>query len=160
MLKLDLEEGQLTGELFRRPGEGTKIENARIDDGVVTFQTRRTFRRQTFTTEYRGTISGDTIQGQAEFKRGEQTRSWQWAAERSDPSILTAVAEAPPVAADIDLSDDNYEAWRDHILPELSEMAWAEIPWLSTFKDGILAADAADKPLLLWTMNGHPLGCT
>ena len=58
------------------------------------------------------------------------------------------------------LNDDNYEVWRNHILPELSEMAWAEIPWLSTFKDGILAADAADKPLLLWTMNGHPLGCT
>ena len=31
---------------------------------------------------------------------------------------------------------------------------------LTTFKDGILAADTAGKPLLLWTMNGHPLGCT
>jgi hypothetical protein len=39
-------------------------------------------------------------------------------------------------------------------------LAWQQIPWATTFKDGIVAADAAGKPLLLWTMNGHPLGCT
>jgi hypothetical protein len=66
----------------------------------------------------------------------------------------------PPVAADIELNEQNYQSWRDHILPDLSEMAWAQIPWLSTFHDGIVAADTENKPLLLWTMNGHPLGCT
>lgn len=70
------------------------------------------------------------------------------------PSVL------PPVEADIELTDKNYEIWRNHILPDLSEMAWTKIPWLSTFHDGIVAADAEGKPLLLWTMNGHPLGCT
>ncbi|MDA7980779.1 MAG: hypothetical protein MPJ50_18645 [Pirellulales bacterium] len=64
------------------------------------------------------------------------------------------------VKADIELTADNYTTWRDHIQPDLSELAWEDIPWLTTFKDGIAAADAADKPLLLWTMNGHPLGCT
>jgi hypothetical protein len=68
--------------------------------------------------------------------------------------------EPPPVAADIELDEGNYTTWRDHILPNPGEKAWEQIPWLTTFKDGILAADAADKPLLLWTMNGHPLGCT
>ena len=66
----------------------------------------------------------------------------------------------PPFEADIELTDKNYEIWRDHILPDLDEMAWNQIPWLSTFHDGIVSADAAQKPLLLWTMNGHPLGCT
>ena len=64
------------------------------------------------------------------------------------------------VQADIDLNAANYQAWREHILPNETEMAWEQIPWLTTFKDGIAAADAAEKPLLLWTMNGHPLGCT
>lgn len=71
------------------------------------------------------------------------------------PSLVSS-----PVKADIELSDMNYETWRDHILPDQNEMAWNKIPWLSTFHDGVLAADAAAKPLLLWTMNGHPLGCT
>jgi hypothetical protein len=68
--------------------------------------------------------------------------------------------ELARIEADIDLNDENYQAWRDHILPNEREMAWEKIPWLTTFKDGIAAAGAAEKPLLLWTMNGHPLGCT
>ena len=60
----------------------------------------------------------------------------------------------------LELNGENYASWRDHVLPESSELAWEKIPWLTTFKDGIAAANAAEKPLLFWTMNGHPLGCT
>ena len=63
-------------------------------------------------------------------------------------------------AAKIELNEDNYAAWRKHIVPEAGELAWTKIPWLTTFKDGLVAADRAGKPLLFWTMNGHPLGCT
>lgn len=70
-----------------------------------------------------------------------------------DPDYTTE-----PVAAK--LNKQNYQAWRDHIMPQQSELNWQKIPWLTTFKDGVLAADVAQKPLLLWTMNGHPLGCT
>lgn len=66
--------------------------------------------------------------------------------------------KASPVEAE--LNEQNYRVWREHILPQQSELNWQKVPWLTTFKDGILAANAAQKPLLLWTMNGHPLGCT
>ncbi len=59
-----------------------------------------------------------------------------------------------------ELTPDNFVAWRQHILPSDRELGWMEIPWLTTFADGIAAANSADKPMLLWTMNGHPLGCT
>ena len=68
--------------------------------------------------------------------------------------------EGPPAKAKVELNDQNYAAWRKHILPDTGELAWQEIPWQTTFKDGIVAADTAGKPVLLWTMNGHPLGCT
>ena len=68
--------------------------------------------------------------------------------------------EGPPAKAKVELNDRNYAAWRKHILPDTGQLAWQQIPWATTFKDGIVAADAAGKPLLLWTMNGHPLGCT
>jgi hypothetical protein len=68
--------------------------------------------------------------------------------------------EGPPARAKVELNDRNYAEWRKHILPDTGELAWQQIPWATTFKDGIVAADAAGKPLLLWTMNGHPLGCT
>ena len=66
----------------------------------------------------------------------------------------------PPARAKVELNDHNYADWRKHILPDTGELAWQQIPWATTFKDGIVAADATGKPLLLWTMNGHPLGCT
>jgi hypothetical protein len=68
--------------------------------------------------------------------------------------------DGQPAKAKVELNDQNYAAWRKHILPDTGEMAWQQIPWATTFKDGIVTADAAGKPLLLWTMNGHPLGCT
>jgi hypothetical protein len=68
--------------------------------------------------------------------------------------------DVPPAKVKVELNDQNYTQWRKHILPDTGELAWQQIPWATTFKDGIVAADAAGKPLLLWTMNGHPLGCT
>jgi hypothetical protein len=66
----------------------------------------------------------------------------------------------PPAKAPVELNDQNYADWCKHILPDTGQLAWQQIPWATTFKDGIVAADVAGKPLLLWTMNGHPLGCT
>lgn len=75
-------------------------------------------------------------------------------------NLAAQTSETPPAKAKVELSDNNYAAWRKHILPDTGELAWQQIPWATTFKDGIVAADAAGKPLLFWTMNGHPLGCT
>jgi hypothetical protein len=73
-------------------------------------------------------------------------------------------AQMPDNVGD-DFANVNFEAsifddWRKHILPDESELAWKKIPWLSTFQQGILEGSKQNKPVLLWTMNGHPLGCT
>ena len=54
----------------------------------------------------------------------------------------------------------NLAAWRDHILPDRSELLWETIPWKSSLSAGFAAARESGKPLLFWAMNGHPLGCT
>ena len=59
-----------------------------------------------------------------------------------------------------DLNENTYKMWKDFIKPTKKELAWAEIPWRSTFYDGLIDSDQYQKPLLLWVMNGHPLGCT
>jgi hypothetical protein len=74
--------------------------------------------------------------------------------------LVAQPSEVAHSKAKIEFNDNNYAVWRKHILPDTGELAWQQIPWATTFKDGILAADVAGKPLLLWTMNGHPLGCT
>ena len=77
-------------------------------------------------------------------------------------SIIALVLVWPTIgsAQILQLTDENFQEWREHILPQENELNWLQIPWLTTFADGIIAANDADKPVLLWVMNGHPLGCT
>ena len=58
------------------------------------------------------------------------------------------------------LNDRTYNMWQEFIKPTKKELAWAQIPWRSTFYDGLIDSEHEQKPLLLWVMNGHPLGCT
>jgi hypothetical protein len=146
--------------MLSNQGSQTEIENVRFEDGELTFQLTREWGERKFTSQYIGTFAKDTIEGTTQFEFRGRQRTLDWVATRTTPEPTTKAAEPPPVAADIELTADNYKVWRDHILPEPSELAWEQIPWLTTFKDGIRAANATDKPLLLWTMNGHPLGCT
>lgn len=52
------------------------------------------------------------------------------------------------------------EAWMRHVEPTPVELRWDEIPWQPTFGDGLLVANQKRRPLLLYAMNGHPLGNT
>ena len=57
-------------------------------------------------------------------------------------------------------SEANFQHWTEYILPSAEELRHEEIPWITTFGAGLLAAGEQAKPLLFWGMNGHPLGCT
>ena len=67
----------------------------------------------------------------------------------------TARADGPK-----ELTDATFEAVRDAILPSKDEERWREIPWRTSAWDAVVEAAAAEKPVLLWAMNGHPLACT
>lgn len=59
-----------------------------------------------------------------------------------------------------DLTEENYSHWRDYVLPKSNDLAWLNIPWRNNFWEAAIEAGQKQKPILLWTMNGHPLGCT
>jgi hypothetical protein len=46
------------------------------------------------------------------------------------------------------------------VLPRPDEERWLQIPWRLNLMQARADAQAAGKPLFLWIMNGHPLGCT
>ncbi len=58
------------------------------------------------------------------------------------------------------LDDASFVSWRDRIRISDSELVWEQLPWYVTYHEGLEQASAEGKPLLLWVMNGHPLGCT
>jgi len=55
---------------------------------------------------------------------------------------------------------DDLPTWRALIRPQAENVGYEAIGWHASFEEGLRAADRAGKPLLLWVMNGHPLGCT
>lgn len=71
-------------------------------------------------------------------------------------SLLAALA----VLLTQDLTADTWEKVHAAVIPAREELAWREIPWRPAFWDAVVEAHAADKPILLWAMNGHPLACT
>jgi len=52
------------------------------------------------------------------------------------------------------------DALRAVIKPGKDEDRWATIPWLTDLGQARKLAARQGKPILLWEMDGHPLGCT
>ncbi|MBM3877469.1 MAG: hypothetical protein FJ386_12215 [Verrucomicrobia bacterium] len=46
------------------------------------------------------------------------------------------------------------------IKPRVAEQKWEQIPWLTSLWEARQKAAREGKPILLWEMDGHPLGCT
>ena len=58
------------------------------------------------------------------------------------------------------LEASNFQHWLDYIRPSTTEQRWTAIPWRAQVWTAVREARRADKPVLIWAMNGHPLGCT
>lgn len=46
------------------------------------------------------------------------------------------------------------------ISPAKAEQAWLAIPWETDLTVARRKAVAQNRPIFLWEMDGHPLGCT
>jgi hypothetical protein len=46
------------------------------------------------------------------------------------------------------------------VLPTAEEEAWLSIPWRVNLFQARKDSVEQGKPLFLWLMNGHPMGCT
>lgn len=73
---------------------------------------------------------------------------------------LAVLALTAPAFLAQDLTEKNYDSIRQQILPSAEEEQWRKIDWHPTLWDGVIAAQKADKPIMLFAMNGHPFGCT
>ena len=75
--------------------------------------------------------------------------------------VLTALGlAATPENATPVPTEDNFQKWFDYIRPKKEELAYRAINWRPTLWEGVVEGHQADKPILLWAMNGHPLACT
>jgi hypothetical protein len=69
---------------------------------------------------------------------------------------LSLLAQEPAPAH---LDAQEFTALHASIVPR-DEEAWQTIPWQIDLLAARTLAASSKKPLFIWSMNGHPLGCT
>ncbi|MBP7950897.1 MAG: hypothetical protein KA004_14695 [Verrucomicrobiales bacterium] len=58
------------------------------------------------------------------------------------------------------LTEESRERLAALIKPEASEQAWLAVGWQTDLLAARKLAAEQGKPIFLWEMDGHPLGCT
>lgn len=67
--------------------------------------------------------------------------------------------DPPPLPAAAPIPVAEFRRLHAELVPTQQE-AWQRIPWQLELLPAAAAARAAGKRIFLWSMNGHPLGCT
>ena len=68
-------------------------------------------------------------------------------------SFLASAPAADPIPA------DQLSSLHALVKPGAGEDRWAAIPWRTSLWEARQEAARAGKPIVLWEMDGHPLGC-
>lgn len=58
------------------------------------------------------------------------------------------------------ITEKNLEKWLSFVRPNEAELAWQKVRWHGELEDAAAEAMKLQRPVLLWTMNGHPCGET
>jgi hypothetical protein len=65
-------------------------------------------------------------------------------------------------AADMSVNTtmDDLSSQIAEIMPTAAEEKWRSVPWRIDLMSARKEAASSNKPIFLWLMNGHPMGCT
>lgn len=72
---------------------------------------------------------------------------------------LFTLAGLIPECRGADLPEAQFRRLHRELQPRADE-AWRTIPWKISLLDAQRAAAREGKPIFIWSMDGHPLGCT
>ena len=67
---------------------------------------------------------------------------------------IAAVAQTVP-----EITPTEFQKLQETVLPKCQEK-WQTVPWKTSLVEARDLAATSGKPLFMWSMNGHPLGCT
>ena len=90
----------------------------------------------------------------------------KWSKLVAVAGVVTAVAvvggrscQSQPMPAAEQLTAAEFDKLLVAVRPAATEDDFAKIPWLTSIWDARAKAAKEGKPILLWEMDGHPLGC-
>ena len=71
-------------------------------------------------------------------------------------ALLALLAPQDPPKPDA----SNFREWLTFVQPAAHEESYREIGWRNALWPAVQEARRLGRPILFWTMNGHPFGCT
>lgn len=75
-------------------------------------------------------------------------------------SLIVSLAVASPRLSSAEpLGESVFRKLLDELRPDDSQ-PWRTIPWKIALLDAQRTAVAGNRPIFIWAMDGHPLGCT
>lgn len=74
--------------------------------------------------------------------------------------IALTLLIGPGLRASEPIAPEQFEPLHRTILPTPEEERWLQVPWQTSLWVARRKAAAEGKPILLWEMDGNPLGCT
>jgi hypothetical protein len=87
-------------------------------------------------------------------------RAKVWLAACAAAGLTWSLVAADVKPASSELTPERFARLQQLIKPKADEDKWATIPWMTNLWQARKRAAAEGKPILLWEMDGHPLGCT
>jgi hypothetical protein len=73
--------------------------------------------------------------------------------------LWLAAVGSLPVVSGVELTEATFERLHAELRPAADE-PWRTIPWKIALLDAQQVAAREHKPIFIWAMDGHPLGCT
>lgn len=105
--------------------------------------------------QWLGTTSRITRTGTIALLCASSPTTVQAQVDAHDEESATAASMEPT------LDPASLDGWLQYIQPDEEDLsAFRNIRWRETLEQGINDAQIEGKPVLLWAMNGHPMGCT
>jgi hypothetical protein len=74
--------------------------------------------------------------------------------------LLAALGMSLSLRAAESVAPEQFDRLHKVIKPQGAELKWMQIRWLTDLWEARKQAAEQGKPILLWEMDGHPLGCT
>lgn len=71
--------------------------------------------------------------------------------------LMTLLFSKVPLAAE--LNESEFHSLQRQLQPP-ADAPWRTIPWKITLLEAQRTAIQEKKPIFIWAMDGHPLGCT
>jgi hypothetical protein len=78
---------------------------------------------------------------------------------KTTPAAMLLLLALSSAASGDDPKLQDLDALKTLIKPRAQEMRWEEIPWRVDLWEARKQAAEAGKPLMLWEMDGNPMGC-